>query len=162
MEGSPGDFRGKFLRKTELVRVFRQLQLIPKHQCVSVKPLSPYPTLPGIWNTWMQVCDFSTVPNTLGKAGLGAGTKLRIARKTSNNRNWRETLRYVYSLCYICVCKSGRLVEQNNGKWLKTEEKWGYAKCTEKAWGNPWNYWKFIWVIIWPYPSKLQKHIPLT
>lgn len=71
----------------------------------------------------MQVRDLSTVPNTLGKAGLGAGTKLRIARKTRNNTNWRETLLYVYSLSYTCVCKRGRLDEQNNGRWLKTEEK---------------------------------------
>ena len=56
------------------------------------------------------------MPNTLRKAGFGAGTRLIRAHKTRNITNWRETLLYMYSLCYIHVYNRGRLDEQKPRK----------------------------------------------
>lgn len=46
----------------------------------------------------MQICDLSSVPNTLGKAGLRAGTMLWIAHKTVNSHGVGENagFRYVH------------------------------------------------------------------
>jgi len=59
------------------------------------------------------------VPNTLRKAGFGAGTRLIRAHKTRNITNWKETLLCMYSLCYIYVYNWGGLDEQKPKKQKK-------------------------------------------